>query len=560
MNIERSTYIMGGLLLVLGGLVLYPLFMIFYGSFWSDAPGAPGHFTVQGYIEAYSDPAVLSALGTTFWLAAVRTVVTSVMAIFFAWVLVRTDLPYKGLFEVMLWLPFFLPLMPMTMSWVLLLSPHIGIVNQLLVKLPFIQDAVFNIYSYGGIIWSHLFFSTSVRVIMIVPAFRRMDASLEEAARVSGAGRFGSIVRITIPVLMPGILGATMLGFIKSLESFEIELLLGVPQGIYVYTTKIYQLITSEPARYPPAMALTGVFLVVVFFLIFLYRHLISRREYTTITGRGFTVRPVLLGRWKPFLVILFSLYIFVSTILPLSVLVLGTFMRYFGLFRGDWFTFANWAKVLGDSSLLTSVKNTFILGAGVAIGGVLLYLLVSYIIIRTRARGRGALDFVSWLPWSVPGLVLALGMLWAYVGGIPLPFVLYGTIWIMMLAIVVAQMPFGMRIMNASMLQVSKELEESARVHGASWAYTMRRIMMPLLGPALMAIALILFQAAVRDLATVVLLYSPKSRVLSTLMLDYWLGGAQESGAVIGLMIVVLAILGAIAARVLGRRGEILT
>jgi iron(III) transport system permease protein len=306
-------------------------------------------------------------------------------------------------------------------------------------------------------------------------------------------------------------------------------------------------------------MALTGVFLVVVFLLIFLYRRLLRGKEYTTITGRGVTVRPVLLGRWKPLLVSIFSLYIFMSTILPLSVLVLGTFMRYFGLFRGDWFTFSNWTKVLGDSSLLTTVKNTFILGIGVAVGGVLLYLLVSYLIIRTRARGRGTLDFISWLPWSVPGLVLSLGMLWAYVGGIRLPFVLYGTIWIMMLAIVVAQMPFGMRLMNASMLQVSKELEESARVHGASWAYTMRRIMMPLLSPALMAIALILFQSAVRDLATVVLLYSPRSRVLSTLMLDYWLGGDLESGTVVGLLIVAIAILGAVTARVLARRSEIL-
>ena len=558
MRLERSTYLMAFLFLVIGVLVLYPLLMIFYGSFRSDAPGVPGFFTLKGYAEAYSDPSIYKALGTTFWLATARTLIASALAVFFAWVLVRTDLPFKRSIEVMLWLPFFLPLMPMTMAWVLLLSPHYGLLNKALMELPLVNGPLFNIFSFGGIIWSHTFFGTAIRLIMIAPAFKRMDASLEESARMCGAGGLSSVLRITVPVLLPSILGATILGFIKSLESFEVELILGVPQGIYVFTTKIYEMVHYEPARYPPAMALTAVFMVIIFLLIFFYRYMIGHREYTTVTGRGFNVRTVPLGRWKPVVLTMFIVYILVSTILPLSVLVLGSFMRYFGLFRGEWFTYANWIKVLHDSALLTSVKNTFLLGMGVALSGMLLYMVLSYVVVRTRYPGRGQLDFLSWLPWSVPGLVLAMGILWAYVGGVRLPFVLYGTLWLMMLAIVVAQMPMGMRIMNASMMQVGKELEESARVHGASWAYSMRQIMVPLLKPALISVGVIMFQAAIRDLATVVLLYSPKSRVLSTLMLDYWLGGAQESGTVIGLMIVALAIMGAIAAQTLGARRDI--
>lgn len=549
---------MAGLFLVLGGLILYPLLMIFYGSFWSSAPGAPGHLTLSGYAEAYVDPSILKALGTTFWLGAVRTIITSSLAIFFAWVLVRTDLPGKSFFELMLWLPFFLPLMPMTMAWVLLASPNYGLINQVLQKLPFIDGPVFNIFSYGGIIWAPMFHGIAIRLMMMTPAFRRMDANLEEAGRMSGASSIGTIARITVPVLLPAILGATLLGFIKSLESFEVELLLGVPQGIYVYTTKIYEMIHYEPARYPPAMALTGVFMVVIFFLIYFQRRMIGGKQYTTITGRGFTVRRTRLGKWKWPLVGFFCAYILVGLIMPLSVLVLGTFMRYFGLFRGQWFTTANWIKVMGDSALPGVIKNTFLLGLGVAVAGTILYMLIAYIVIRTNHRGRAVLDFLTWLPWSVPGLVLALGVLWAYVGGVPLPFVLYGTIWIMMIAIVVAQFPQGMRVLNASMMQVGKDLEESARVHGASWAYTMRRIMVPLLKPALLSVAVIVFQAAVRDLATVVLLYSPKSRVLSTLMLDYWLGGSQESGAVVGLIIVALSVTAAIVSRILGARGDI--
>ncbi|MFC1968081.1 ABC transporter permease [Chloroflexota bacterium] len=558
MRVERSTWLMAGLILVVGGLVVYPLGMIFYGSFWSAPPGAPGHFTLEGYVEAYADPTIIGTLWTTFWLGAFRTVLATSIAIVFAWLLVRTDLPFKGPIEVMLWLPFFMPLMPMTMAWILLLSPHYGLVNQALKMLPFIDGPVFDVFTYGGIVWCHLFFSTSIRILFIAPAFRRMDASLEESARMCGARNITSILRITVPILMPSILAAAMLGFIKSLESFEIELLLGGTKGIYVYTTKIYDLVHFEPARYPPAMALTGVFMVVIFALIFLHRRMIGKREYVTVTGRGFSARPVSLGRWTKPVVAMFLVWIAVGMVLPVATLVLGSFMRYFGLFRGEWFTTLNWTKALGDTALLGAIKNTLLLGLGVAIGGILLYTVLSYVVIKTKVRGRGTLDFITWLPWAVPGLVLALGILWAYVGGIRLPFTLYGTLWIMMLAIVVKQMPVGMRMMSASMVQVSKELEECARVHGASWLYTARRILAPLLRPAFMSVGIIIFMAGVRELITVVLLYSPKSRVLSTIMLDYWLGDAPGRAVVVGLMIVTLVIIFAIVARVLGTRGEL--
>src|SRR3990172_7957867 len=202
MRLERSTYLMAFLFLVVGVLVLYPLFMIFYGSFRSDAPGVPGFFTLKGYAEAYSDPGIYKALGTTFWLATLRTLIASALAVFFAWILVRTDLPYKRSIEVMLWLPFFLPMLPMAMAWVLLLSPHYGLLNQALMKLPFINSAPFNIFSLGGIIWAHTFFGTAIRLIMIAPAFKRMDASLEESARMCGAGGLSSVLRITVPVLL----------------------------------------------------------------------------------------------------------------------------------------------------------------------------------------------------------------------------------------------------------------------------------------------------------------------------------------------------------------------
>jgi len=539
----------------MGALILYPLFMILYGSLYSTRPGVPGEFTFQGYIDAFSNPRIISSLLNTFWLAIVRSVIAMAGAIVFAWLLARSDLPFKRPLEIMLWLYFFLPVLPMTMSWIFLLSPHYGLINKALMALPFINGPIFNVFSYAGIIWVHTPFGIAIRTLMITPAFRRMDASLEESARMCGARNLTAIFRITVPVLLPAILGAALLGFIKALESFEVELLLGSPVGIYVFSTKVYNLIHNIPSLYPPAMAMSMVFLVMIFILIFLNRRMIAGREYATITGRGFTARSVSLGRWRWPIFSIVLIFILVGTILPLAVLVLGSFMKYFGLWSADPFTTSHWVAVFNDPSFFRSLRNTFLMGIGVAVGGVLLYSVLSYIVVRTKLRGRGALDFISWLPWSVPGLLLAVGMLWAYVGGLPLPFTLYGTLWIMIIALIVSQTPLGMRLMNGTMVQIGKELEESAWVHGASWLYTFRRILMPLLRPAFIATGMIIFLAAVKDLVVVILLYSPKSRVLSTAMVGYWQGGFAEQAMVVGLVISAIVILGAILARFIGYR-----
>lgn len=556
MQTRWGPWIMAGLLLLVGGLVIYPLTMVLFGSLWSGPPGVPGHFTIGGYIQAYSDSSIPLALGTTIWLGVLRTLIGATIAILFSWLLARTDLPYKGSIEILLWFYYFLPTMPMVMGWILLLSPHYGIVNQALMKLPFIDGPIFNIFSFAGIIWVHIPHGVASRVIMMTPAFLRMDAALEESARMSGSGNFATIFRITVPLLMPAILGATLLGLIKSLESFEAELLLGAPIGVYVFTTKIYDLISFTPPQYPASMALCAVFLVMIFGLIFLYRRTIGKREYVTVTGRGFATRPMALRHWKWPIFTVVALWIVISTLLPFAMLALGTFMKYFGLFLGDFLTLEHWRKVMGHPVLLTAAKNTLLLALITSVGGVILYTLISYVTVRTRFKGRGLLDFWTWLPWSVPGMVLALAILWAYVGGMAwLPFTLYGSLWLMAIAIIVKEFPMGMRLLNGVMVQIGKELEESAWVHGGSWLYSFRRVLVPLISPALMATTVILFLHGLRELSTVVLLYTPKSRVLSTLMLDFWLGDATGRAMVVGLMISLGVIMLSVAMRVMGVR-----
>ncbi|MGH7766253.1 MAG: ABC transporter permease, partial [Candidatus Binatia bacterium] len=325
------------LLLPLIGLVIlitaYPVALIFIKSFTLSRPGQPATWGLQGWISAFSDRTLLTVLWNTFSLTTVRIAITSLLAFFFAWVVTRTDTPFKGVNEFALWLGFFLPLLPMTMGWILLLDPHTGLLNKAIMNVLGLPGAPFNLFSYWGIIWCHLAFSTSVRFLLMTPAFKAMDAALEEAAQTSGSSTFGTLLRITVPILAPAILAATALGFIKSLESFEIELILGIPAGIYVLPTRIYDFIHWEPPLYGQATALSSILLLVVFGLVLLQRVLLGNKQYTIVTGRSYSVRPSSLGRWR-WVTFGFSIFfIGVMIILPLATLVMGTFMEVFGFF-----------------------------------------------------------------------------------------------------------------------------------------------------------------------------------------------------------------------------------
>lgn len=554
---DLSLLAMALMIAVVASLTVYPLGMVIYGSFRSAAPGQLGSFTLSGYQTAFTDPTIAKALWTTLWLGVVRTFISMVIAVFFCWALVRTDMPMKGTIEFFLWINFFLPILPMTMGWVLLLDGTYGLINTWIMKLfPFIQESPFNIYSYGGIIWAHLAFNTSIRVLMLAPAFRNMDPALEEAGLMSGMNSFRTLARITFPLLVPSIIGSTLLGFIKSLESFEVELLLGMPAKIFVYSTKVYDMLRWEPPQYPPAMALSLVFMIFVFAMVFLNRWLITRRQYTTVSGKAFRPALIRMGPWRWVLFGISILYLLIFTVAPLAVLILGTFMKVSGMFSlPDPYTLDHWRAVLNDPVFSKSLVNSFIMASGAAVMGTLFFCLISYISIRTKMAGRGLLDFMTWLPWAVPGILLAVGLLWVVLASLPILAGLYGTLALLIIAMMINQMPQGVRLMDGTMVQIGRELEESARVSGASWFYAFRKVLAPLLTPTFLAAAMIIFLTALRDISLVVLLYSPKWRVLSILMLEHYIGQSVEKGMVVGLIITVLSLLVALMAKGLGMR-----
>ena len=541
-------------LVVIAFLVIYPIFMLLFGSFKGGPPGQPAPFTLHGYATAYASRETYNVLFNTVWLSLVRVVLALFMGVFLAWVVTRTDTPKRSLLEALIWIQFFLPSLPLVMAWILLGS-ETGFLNQFLAKVFHLQNPVFDIFSYGGIIWVSTINWAAVIFILITPAFRGMDAALEESSRMAGANTLTTLRHITLPVLLPSILGATMLVFLRLLESFEIELFLGYGVGIYVYTTRIWWLLGITPADYPQALAMSMSFLAIVFFLIAIQWKLLAGKQFVTITGRGFATRPTKLGKWRYVTLGLVLLYFFIAVVLPLSVLALGTFMRIWGVYVADPYTLKNWARTLADERFLASLRNTMYVALGSATVGMILYSIISYIVVRSRYAGRKALDFVSWLPWGVPGLVLALGFMWAYVGGLPFLSSLFGTIWLLMLVFLVKGLPLGVRVMNGAMVQLGNELEESSRVLGASWTYTFRRILAPLISPAFVSAWIILFMLTIRDLVTVIFLYTPKSRLLSVILYEHWMAGEYESATVVGMILAAVAIVVSLVAREYGRR-----
>ena len=546
------------LIALLAALLAYPMVLLFLKSFIISRPGQPAVWTIQGWVEAFGDARLPIALGNTFLLAVLRVVVTTALAIFFAWVVSRTDTPFKGFIEMALWLGFFLPLLPVTMGWILLLDPQYGLINKWLVGLFGLAEAPFNIYSYWGIVWCHLAFSTSVRFMLMTPAFSAMDAAMEEAALVCGSSRSGVLFRVTIPALAPAVLASTVLGFIRSLESFEIEMVLGIPAGIYVVSTKIWDYIHWEPPLYDRATALCSIFLLIIFLLVWLHRSFLRGREFTTVTGRSHIAESLTLGRWRWLTCSVSLLFVGVMIILPLLMLVVGTFMELFGHFdlETTWTT-RHWSGTFADPVFLRSVKNSIVLGLGAALAGTVIYALLSYLIVRTELPGRGLIDGLSWLPWALPGVLISLALLWTVLGSGDAVKLLYGTVSLLVLALIIKEMPLGTQIIKAAVQQIGPELEEASNAAGASWLDYFRRILLPLLKPTMVSVAIIVFISAVRDIPTVVFLSTHESRTLSLLMLDYIAEANQEKAAVLGVFLVFLIFGFLLIGRLLGFRRQ---
>jgi iron(III) transport system permease protein len=523
-------------------LAAYPVVLLFIRSFNVAGPGQPSAWGFANWILTFSDWSLVGTFGYTFALALVRTIISISLAIFFVWAVTRTDMPFRGVIETTLWLGFFLPVLPMTLGWVLLLDPHIGLFNKFLMDTFGLSEAPLNIFSFWGIVWCHLAYSVSIRFLLLAPAFRAMDASLDEAARMSGSSSFGTLMRINIPILAPAIIASISLGFIKSLESFEIEWLLGRSAGISVVSTKIHDLISYQPPFYGRATALCAIFLFFIFIMIWLQKTVLRNRDYTTLSGRGFTTRPIALGRLKWPVFAACASFLAIMIFLPLVMLLMGTFMNAFGFFdlEKTW-TLDHWRHTFDDPLFLKSLTNTVMAASYATVLGTLFFAIIGYIVTRTNFRGRHLIDFLSWLPWALPGILISLAFLWVVLGSGSAVRLLYGTTFVIALAIIVKELPLGVQMMKTGTMQISRELEEASRMSGASWKMTFTQIMLPLLQPSIIAVGIVVFIVSFREISAVIFLSSHDSRTISLLMMDYLADSNVESATVLGVFIVAL-------------------
>ncbi len=537
------------LILALGSVTVVPVLFLVISSFNVADPGQATTFGLGNWIEAFDDSRILDAIWTTFSLVAARLSIGVLAGILFAWLIARTDMPGGTTFEFLFWIAFFSPALPLTVGWILLLDPENGVINSLF-------GSHFDIFTFWGIVWVHLTATTiPVAVILFTPAFRQMSAVLEDSARMCGASALGTLRRITVPLLIPAILPATAIMLIRSLEAFEIELLLGSPVGIFVYSTRIYDLIDEVPAEYGMATALGTLFLFAVFVMAALYALCVRGRRFTTVTGQGYSTERIKLGRWRWPAFALCTIYLSVSFGLGMVFLFLSSFMRRFGFFDiKDPFTLEHWRVLFDDPILLSSLWNSLLLGACTAVAGVILFSLVAYVVVRGRITGKGVIDILAWLPWAIPGVLMGLALVWLYLET-PLRVVFYGTIAGLVVAMLIKELPVGVQLLKAGFIRLGDELEEAARVCGASWSMTYVKVILPLVAPVLATVAVLSFQAAVRDIASVVFLYDNDSRPLSILMLEYSFSGEMERGAAAGILLVIMITIMAVIARWLGHR-----
>ena len=557
-RIEAQAVLCTVVLALVAFCVVFPLFLVVLQSFQVAAPGEAARYGLDGWRAAFGEPGLRGALWNTFTVTFVRQILSLPLAVFIAWLLARTDLPGRSWIEFAFWAAFFLPSFTVTLSWILLLDPEYGLINTALASLPFVGKGPFNIYSFWGIVWVHIVTgSLTVKVILLTPAFAKMNASFEEASRVAGASTLRTALRITVPVMAPVILSVLLLGTMVSLQTFEVEQVLGLPFRFFVFSTMIYDLLVTRVPRYDAATALAVLVLAGMLPLVFMQQWLTRGRRYTTVTGQ-FQNQPHKLGRLRaPALAFVLALVLVVLGA-PVLLALLGTFMKLFGFFNiPDPWTIENWKTVLTDDLFLRSLHNTLVLATCTAAVTIVVHSLIAYIAVRTRYAGRRLLDFISWLPFTVPGIILSLALLWLFLG-VQVLRPLYGTTALLIICGVISGMPLGVQIIKSGLMQLGSELEEASRIAGASWWSTYRRIVLRLMTPTLLAVGMITFVGAARNIGSFALLTTSANRPLSILQLDYVAQRKFEEAVVVACIIMFISLGGALFARLLGLRTNV--
>jgi iron(III) transport system permease protein len=529
------------LIAIVGALTLCPVAMLLLGSF-SEGLNGLGRFTTAKYVAVYTDPALLEVLANTAVFVVGSSTLATGLALFLAYLNTRTDIPFKGLFGVISIVPMMIPHLLFAVSWALLLNPSNGMFNLALVEALSLDHAPFDVYTLAGMILVEGLLDMPIAYLIIAPAMGAFDVALEESSRVCGGGPWRTLLRITLPVLRPAILASFILGLVRSLASFAVPLVIGMPGRVDVLATYLYQMIaTGFATDYGKAAALGMSVLSASIALIVLYRALTAESEkFVTVTGRGYRPGVIALGRWRMPLFGLVAIISLVMIVLPVAVLLYTSFVPYTMVPSARAFasmSLKHWIDVLSDPLSIVSLRNSVILGVGGATLGVALSVFVAYVIVRVRSRAAGLLESLSYLSFSFPGIVIGVGFMWLFV---QTP--LYATLWALLIGYIATYLPYGIRPLASAFVQVHPHLEESSLVCGASGLTTLRRIVIPLLVPGIVSAWILLASMFVRELTLSVVLSRPGTEVLAVQILRYADDGLWGKLAALGIVMIAIS------------------
>ena len=533
--------------------------MLFYGSFRSKPLGVPSaEFTLAHYIHAYSDPLTYQLLLNSFVFAAGSSILATALAAALAWISIRTNAPGRKFFELTAIVPNIFPPVMLAVSWTVLLSPRTGLINRMLMQLFSLEDAPLNLYSLWGMIFVEALITTPLAFLLVSASLYSMDPSLEESARVAGSNNLQVAWRITFPIIRPALLASVMLNFVRAIESFDTPAIIALPARIEVFTTKIYR---EAVGAFPPNQNLAATYgvslLLVTMAFVYFYRSLTKRSErYVTVTGRGYRPTIIDLGKWR-YPASLFALFILILiVVLPFLVLTYVSFITYIhvpGPKTWELLTLDNYRSNLTDGRTYRALQNSLFLAILGATLCMLLAALTAWVTTKTKVAGRGIIEGLTFIPWAFPGTALAIGLLWTYVY-VPLP--IYGTLWILLIGYVTRFLPYGLRSMTSTIVQLHDDLPQASLVCGASFMTTFRRILLPLLRPGFIAGWIILATIFLREFSTSIFLYSPGSEPLGPLLYHFYVDGNLGPMCSLALIVSVVCITLILIARRIGKVG----
>ncbi len=557
-----------GAFIVVGGivafLVLLPVGILLWSSFRTGRPGFPGGtYTLANYAKAYIDPSTYSCMLNSVLYAFGDSILSISIAVLLAWLLERTNMPLRNLGYALILVPMAIPGMLFSIAWTMLLTPSIGFINIVLRGVLNLfgfnmTEGPFNIYSLPGMVFLAGLRSVPTLLLMIVGAFRMMDPSLEEAALVAGASRWGSVRRVVIPVLRPAIFVAFIYVFVGALESFEIPAVVGIPAGIFVFSTKIYFEATSKsPPDFGLANAYGVAFVIISIGLLYWYAKATARAErFATVTGKGFRPRVTDLGKWRyPAFLLVFTYFVLI-VVLPGFILFWNSLMPYYqapSLKALSMISLKNYEFIVNVPRVTLALRNTLTLTVLAPPLTMFLALMVAWISVRSKIRGRKLLDSISFLPHTMPSVVIGLSLVLVYLNLRFIP--IYGTIWIILVGLVTKYIAFGTRTSASAVLQVHRELEEAADISGASPLKKIMKITLPLILPSFANGCIWVAVHAMRELSIALMLYSKKNAVISSILWELWQDGKATETSALGVMLILALVIVTVSGRLLVKR-----